>query len=428
MISDLDLINSSEPNSKAKAHKRPMRRRSSLDCIRPPERCSLLRNSSLNGFEFRSRSLRDVLEDEEADDSSSSTKDSNSNSMMRIPRRRISRGNSGKRRVAPMPMDDRVGLPTRHLPRKSSAKGTGSFKGSLRRLMEDKETTDLGLGESCVSLLSSCSLNSSYQRESIDIMDFGVQNDRYSGSSESPSMASSALSLAPSATDGFVGWSRSDSAKNIRINLNPKPKADQTETISSVSGSSTAQRKRCESSSSSVISVDSSGFVNWVNKGQGENSSVHTLSASITSFSSIKKKEESNDNEGSSTKNTSSKGLLRKLSTGLTRGTSKHSTRKANNEEHKAYHRCSSILFDETATIEDKQKEFMASIAPPTKPSGSRRLLNRLSRSLGSSLRKSSTSTRALRHSLPNTDSLSDDDDDNDHYSRYAISKIQCWR
>ena len=413
-ISDLDLINSSEPNAKAKAHK-PMRRRSSLDYIRPPERC-LLRNSSLNSTGFRSRSLRDVLEDKEADDDSSSSKDSNS--MMRIPTRRISRGNSGKRRVTPLQME---GLPSRHLPRKSSAKGSGSFKGSLRRLMEDKETTDLGLGESCASLLSSCSLNSSNQRESIDIMDFGVQNDRYSGSSASasPSMASSALSLAPSATDGFVGWSRSDSSKRIRINLNPKPKADQT--VSSTTAT-TAQRKRCESSSSSVISVDSSGFVNWVNKGQGENSSVHTLSASITSFSSTKEKEESN--ESSSTNNASSssaKGLLRKLSTGLTRSTSKHSTWKANNEEHKAYHRSSTILFDETATIEDKQNEFMASVAQPMKPSGSRRLLNRLSRSLGSSLRKSSTSSRALRHSLPNTDNLSDDDDD---YSRYAIPRF----
>ena len=385
-----------------------MRRRSSLDYIRPPERC-LLRNSSLNGSGFRSRSLRDVLEDKEADDSSSSTKDS-ANSMMRIPTRRISRGNSGKRRVAPMPIE---GLPSRHLPRKSSAKGSGSFRGSsLRRLMEDKETTDLGLGESCTSLLSSCSLNSSYQRESIDIMDFGVQNDRYSGSSASPSVASSALSLAPSATDGFVGWSKSDSAKNIRINLNPKPKTNQIVS----SASSTAQRKRCESSSSSVISVDSSGFVNWVNNGEGENSDAHTLSASITSFSSIKKEESSTNNESSS----SSKGLLRKLSTGLTRGTSKHSTWKTNNEEHQAYHRSSSILFDETATIEDKQKEFMASVAQPTKPSGSRRLLNRLSRSLGSSLRKSSTSSRALRHSLPNTDSMSDDDE----YSRSAIPRF----
>jgi len=334
---------------------------------------------------------------------------------MRIPRRRISRGNSGKRRVAPMPMDDR-GLPSRHLSRKSSAKGPGSFRGSLRRLMEDKETTDLGLGESCTSLLSSCSLNSSYQRESIDIMDFGVQNDRYSGSSASPSVTSSALSLAPSATDGFVGWSRSDSAKNIRINLNPKPKEDQT--VSSASSvSSTAHRKRCESSSSSVISVDSSGFVNWVNKGQDENGSVHTLSASITSFSSTKEKEERSNESTNNAASSSSKGLLRKLSTGLSRSNAKHSTWKANNEEHKAYHRSSSILFDETATIEDKQKEFLTSIDPPTKPSGSRRLLNRLSRSLGSSLRKSSsgifstnTSSRALRHSLPNTDSMSDDD------------------
>merc|ERR1712097_241948 len=80
-----------------------------------------------------------------------------------------------------------------------------------------------------------------------------------------------------------------------------------------------------------------------------------------------------------------------------------------------------SIRFDETATIEDKQKEFMASVAQPTKPSGSRRLLNRLSRSLGSSLRRSSTGSRALRHSLPNTDSLSDDDDE---YSRYAIPRF----
>ena len=160
--------------------------------------------------------------------------------------------------------------------------------------------------------------------------------------------------------------------------------------------------------------MDSSGFVNWVNKDQGENSSFHTLSASITSFSSIKK-EESNESSSSFTKNassSSSKGLLRKLSTGLTRrGTSKHST----------WNRSSSILFDETATIEDKQKEFMASVAQPTKPSGSRRLLNRLSRSLGSSLRKSSTSSRALRHSLPNTDNLSDDDEE---YSRYAIPRF----
>jgi len=311
------------------------------------------------------------------------------------------------------------GLPTRHLPRKSSAKGTGSFKGSLRRLMEDKETTDLGLGESCVSLLSSCSLNSSYQRESIDIMDFGVQNDRYSGSSASPSVASSALSLAPSATDGFMGWSRSGSAKNIRINLNPKPKVDQT--VSSASSvSSIAQRKRCESSSSSVISVDSSGFVNWVNKGQDENGSVHTLSASITSFSSTKEKEERSNESTNNAASSSSKGLLRKLSTGLSRSNVKHSTWKANNEEHKAYHRSSSILFDETATIEDKQKEFLTSIDPPTKPSGSRRLLNRLSRSLGSSLRKSTTSSRALRHSLPNTESMSDDDE----YSRYAIPRF----
>ena len=407
-ISDLDLINSSSKPTNVKAHHKPMRRRSSLDYIRPPERC-LLRNSSLNGSGFRSRSLRDVLEDKEADDSSSiSSKDSKS--MMRIPRRRIARGNSGKRRIAPMPEG---GLPSRQLPRKSSAKGSGSFRGSLRRLMEDKETTDLGLGESCTSLLSSCSLNSSYQRESIDIMDFGVQNDRYSGSSASPSVASSALSLAPSATDGFVGWSRSDSAKNIRINLNPKPKVDQTVLVSSASSvSSTAQRKRCESSSSSVISVDSSGFVNWVNKGQGENSSVHTLSASITSFSSFKKEEERSNESTNNASSSSSKGLLRKLSTGLTRGTSKNST----------WHCSSSILFDETATIEDKQKEFMASIDPPTKSSGSRRLLNRLSRSLGSSLRKSTTSSRALRHSLPNTDSLSDDD--NDEYSRSAIPRF----
>jgi hypothetical protein len=168
--------------------------------------------------------------------------------------------------------------------------------------------------------------------------------------------------------------------------------------------------------------VDSSGFVNWVNNGEGENSDAHTLSASITSFSSTKEKEEGNESGSINNASSSSpKGLLRKLSTGPTRGTSKHSTWNANNEEHKAYHRSCSILFDEAATIGDKQKEFIASVAQPTKPSGSRRLLNRLSRSLGSSLRKSSTSSRALRHSLPNTDNLSDDDDD---YSRSAIPRF----
>ena len=95
---------------------------------------------------FRGGSLKNVMEDVEVDDSS----------LVEVvlselrPTRRISRGNSAKslgkksgskRRIAPLMNsedDNNNLLPARRLSRGNSARN-GSFRGSLRNVMEDKE-------------------------------------------------------------------------------------------------------------------------------------------------------------------------------------------------------------------------------------------------------------------------------------------------
>ena len=383
---------------------------------------------------FRGGSLKNVMEDVEVDDSS----------LVEVvltelrPTRRISRGNSAKslgkksgskRRIAPAGMsslDDSNNnlLPARRLSRGNSASRNGSFRGSLRNVMEDKEADMASLDDNdeenievpgerrrsyppgnrtnsfrsnslrsmrlynSTSSLSSCASSSELykDRNSIDINDFGVEHRYYHETSSEDVSASSASKSIFADSDGFIGWSGNFSSKNIHIELNPT-KLDKRNSPTTMIGPtitvpSKDSLKRSDSSSSCTSNlVDSQGFLNWVNNG---GSSSRTLSHGS-----------SNDGAAASIKNLDSATLP--LAAELKR------------QPKKLFRQLSSFGGNE------EKKEFYEdanyTIAPRAKPtSGSTNILNRLTKSLRSSLSNSSSgelntmisagiSGRRLRHS-----------------------------
>ena len=377
---------------------------------------------------FRGGSLKNVMEDVEVDDSS----------LVEVvltelrPTRRISRGNSAKslgkksgskRRIAPLmnSEDDSNNnlLPARRLSRGNSASRNGSFRGSLRNVMEDKEADMASLDDNdeenievpgerrrsyppgnrtnsfrsnslrsmrlynSTSSLSSCASSSELykDRNSIDINDFGVEHRYYHETSSEDVSASSASKSIFADSDGFIGWSGNFSSKNIHIELNPT-KLDKRNSPTTMIGPtitvpSKDSLKRSDSSSSCTSNlVDSQGFLNWVNNG---GSSSRTLSHGS-----------SNDGAAESIKNLEGKKPeLKRQPKKLFRQLSSF----GGNEEKKEFY-----------------EDANYTIAPRAKPtSGSTNILNRLIKSLRSSLCNSSSgelntmlagsSGRRLRHS-----------------------------
>ena len=352
---------------------------------------------------FRGGSLKNVMEDVEVDDSS----------LVEVvltelrPTRRISRGNSAKslgkksgskRRIAPLmnSEDDSNNnlLPARRLSRGNSARN-GSFRGSLRNVMEDKEADMASLDDNdeenievpgerrrsyppgnrtnsfrsnslrsmrlynSTSSLSSCASSSELykDRNSIDINDFGVEHRYYHETSSEDVSASSASKSIFADSDGFIGWSGNFSSKNIHIELNPT-KLDKRNSPTTMIGPtitvpSKDSLKRSDSSSSCTSNlVDSQGFLNWVNNG---GSSSRTLSHGS-----------SNDGAAASIKNLEGKKPeLKRQPKKLFRQLSSF----GGNEEKKEFY-----------------EDANYTIAPRAKPSsGSTNILNRLTKSLRSS-------------------------------------------
>lgn len=280
----------------------------------------LSRNSSAKlTSSFRGGSLKNVMEDVEVDDSS----------LIEVvltelrPTRRLSRGNSAKslgkksgskRRVAPSVMssldDNSSLLPARRLSRGNSARN-GSFRGgSLRNVLEDKEADMAPLDDdmeenvkvpgerrrsyppgnrtnsfrtnslrsmrlyNSTSSLSSCASSSELykDRNSIDINDFGVEHRYYHETSSEDVSASSASKSIFADSDGFIGWGGNFSSKNIHIELNPT-KFDKRSSPATM-GPTSLKRSDSRNSCTSDL-ADSQGFLNWVNNGD---SSSRTLS------------------------------------------------------------------------------------------------------------------------------------------------------
>ena len=420
-------------NESSKARKVPVRR--------------LSRSSSAKlTSSFRGGSLKNVMEDVEVDDSS----------LVEVvltelrPTRRISRGNSAKslgkksgskRRIAPAGMsslDDSKNnlLPARRLSRGNSARN-GSFRGSLRNVMEDKEADMASLDDNdeenievpgerrrsyppgnrtnsfrsnslrsmrlynSTSSLSSCASSSELykDRNSIDINDFGVEHRYYHETSSEDVSASSASKSIFADSDGFIGWSGNFSSKNIHIELNPT-KPDKRNSPTTMIGPtitlpSKDSLKRLDSSSSCTSNlVDSQGFLNWVNNGGSSSRTLSHGSSNDGAAASI------NDLDEGKTDLDSQWGMNATLP--LAAELKRQSSPK------KLFRQLSSFGGNE------EKKEFYEdanyTIAPRAKPSsGSTNILNRFTKSLRSSLSNSSSgelntmpagsSGRRLRHS-----------------------------
>ena len=391
---------------------------------------------------FRGGSLKNVMEDVEVDDSS----------LIEVvltklrPTRRLSRGNSAKslgkksgskRRIAPeglSSLDDSNNnlLPARRLSRGNSARN-GSFRGSLRNVMEDKEADMASLdndneenaevpgerrrsyppGNRTNSFRSnslrsmrlynnstsslSCASSSEFDkdRNSIDINDFGVEHRYYhEASSEDVSVSSASKSIFAD-SDGFIGWGGNFSSKNIHIELNPTKldKRNSPATMTpgpTITLSSKDSLKRSDSSSSCTSNlIDSQGFLNWVNDG---GSSSRTLSHG------------SNDGAAASINNLDEKPDL-DSQWGMNAALPLAAELKRPSSPKKLFRRLPSFGGN------DEKKEFCDYevtnyyIAPRPKPSsGSTNILNRLSKSLRSSMSNelnamSAGSSGRLRHS-----------------------------
>ena len=388
---------------------------------------------------FRGGSLKNVMEDVEVDDSS----------LVEVvltelrPTRRISRGNSAKslgkksgskRRIAPLmnSEDDSNNnlLPARRLSRGNSARN-GSFRGSLRNVMEDKEADMASLDDdneenievpgerrrsyppgnrtnsfrsnslrsmrlyNSTSSLSSCASSSELykDRNSIDINDFGVEHRYYHETSSEDVSASSASKSIFADSDGFIGWSGNFSSKNIHIELNPT-KLDKRNSPTTMIGPtitvpSKDSLKRSDSSSSCTSNlVDSQGFLNWVNNGGSSSRTLSHGSSNDGAAASINNGKTDLDSQWGMNATLPLAPELKRQPKKLFRQLSSF----GGNEEKKEFY-----------------EDANYTIAPRAKPSsGSTNILNRLIKSLRSSLCNSSNgelntmlagSGRRLRHS-----------------------------
>ena len=222
------------------------------------------------------------------DDESGGTR--KGNDIKQTRRRGISRNNSGKRRVAPImnSEDDNTShVPTRRLSRGNSARN-GSFRGgSLKNVMEDKEADmdSVNLGDNdennaevpgecrrsyppssarsdsfrtnslrsirlcnSTSSLSSCASSSLHHGSSLTVMDFRQNSSRYSvGSSSDADSSSNNVSSMLDSTDLDCCWGDL-SCRNM-------------------TGHPVLSRMAMASMESRGDSMGSSAFLNWVNQG-----------------------------------------------------------------------------------------------------------------------------------------------------------------
>ena len=225
------------------------------------------------------------------DDESGGTR--KGNDIKQTRRRGISRNNSGKRRVAPITNsedDNTTHVPTRRLSRGNSASRNGSFRGgSLKNVLEDKEadmdSVNLGgndetnaevSGErrrsyppssarsdsfrtnslrsirlcNSTSSLSSCASSSLHHGSSLTIMDFRQNSSRYSvGSSSDADRDSSSNNVSSmlDSTDLDCCWGDM-SCRNM-------------------TGHPVLSRMAMASMEGRGDSMGSSAFLNWVNQG-----------------------------------------------------------------------------------------------------------------------------------------------------------------
>ena len=255
----------------------------------------LSRSSSAKGGSFRGGSLKNVMEDEEAD--------------MYPPKEEQKRFEGDR---VEGPAERRRSHPPGRSMLQSIAGSEASFRSSLvESIRLYNSNSSLSSASHCTNKnynprgsidLSDASPNQSVQHNgsSINIMDFGVSFNRFASqssmlSAESASQRSLSSTMSSNNneslldSDGFLGWGGS-SSRNIRVELNPQIKGREgksgvpmkkinTANVHPVSGGDKGSGERLGSSNNPSL-VDSQGFLNWDGKSSSHGDSSRVLSAS----------------------------------------------------------------------------------------------------------------------------------------------------
>ena len=257
----------------------------------PARRLSI--SSSAKGGSFRGGSLKNVMEDEEAD--------------MHITPKEEQQRFEGDRVEGPA--ERRQSHPPGRSMLQSIAGSEASFRSSLvESIRLYNSNSSLSSASYCTNKnynprgsidLSDASPNQSVQHNgsSINIMDFGVSFNRFASQSSmlsvenasQRSLSSTMSSQSLLDSDGFLGWGGS-SSRNIRVELNPQIKGREgksgvpmkkmnTANVHLVSGGDKGSEEGLGSSYNSSL-VDSQGFLNWDGKSSSHGDSSHALSTS----------------------------------------------------------------------------------------------------------------------------------------------------
>ena len=254
----------------------------------------LSRSSSAKGGSFRGGSLKNVMEDEEAD--------------MHITPKEEQQRFEGDRVEGPA--ERRQSHPPGRSMLQSIAGSEASFRSSLvESIRLYNSNSSLSSASYCTNNnynprgsidLSDASPNQSVQHNgsSINIMDFGVSFNRFASqssmlSAESASQRSLSSTMSSNNneslldSDGFLGWGGS-SSRNIRVELNPQIKGREgksgvpmkkinTANVHPVSGGDKGSGEGLGSSNNSSL-VDSQGFLNWEGNSSGHGDTSRALS------------------------------------------------------------------------------------------------------------------------------------------------------
>ena len=253
----------------------------------------LSRSSSAKGGSFRGGSLKNVMEDEEAD--------------MYPPKEEQKRFEGDR---VEGPAERRQSHPPGRSMLQSIAGSEASFRSSLvESIRLYNSNSSLSSASYCTNNnynprgsidLSDASPNQSVQHNgsSINIMDFGVSFNRFASqssmlSAESASQRSLSSTMSSNNneslldSDGFLGWGGS-SSRNIRVELNPQIKGREgksgvpmkkinTANVHPVSGGDKGSGEGLGSSNNSSL-VDSQGFLNWEGNSSGHGDTSRALS------------------------------------------------------------------------------------------------------------------------------------------------------
>ena len=253
----------------------------------------LSRSSSAKGGSFRGGSLKNVMEDEEAD--------------MYPPKEEQKRFEGDR---VEGPAERRQSHPPGRSMLQSIAGSEASFRSSLvESIRLYNSNSSLSSASHCTNNnynprgsidLSDASPNQSVQHNgsSINIMDFGVSFNRFASqssmlSAESASQRSLSSTMSSNNneslldSDGFLGWGGS-SSRNIRVELNPQIKGREgksgvpmkkinTANVHPVSGGDKGSGEGLGSSNNSSL-VDSQGFLNWEGNSSGHGDTSRALS------------------------------------------------------------------------------------------------------------------------------------------------------